>query len=778
MNFFKFFSSKLEYSKSSNKQSSTTGTDIPTQIGTTQNNITSLMHNNTVAGLSLSNISHSPSIDRDVSGPYKLSCCIENCNRLGDKIINFLKEKGIVGERENYNDDNNSHTHTLLSELKNLIRIEILKIPIKPKIKNLSNITEVVTENFTCNKNSPQQEDIGTTPNFHPITDTNLNNLNTTITDEQNKNAQIKPNLQNEKNLLNINSLNSQSSSNIQNPIQESTGSTEPHKIINNIKQIIQKNKNSRNHKDIIHEDYHTDSDKYNLNHLGKSNSNSTNTQNMISDTYYKNSIVSRMTEAERQSLKSLLQQNKGVNNINSGNKDLRGKNLNNFSNLNNHLANKFNFKPSENLARAINRNTRNNNIQNGNKFAHLLSLNTSSIKKKVKSFSPSYKNNVTGTLGSSVGKKPQVQQGTHPSQSKEKSLSVKTNKHSYDYAKKNAARNEFRTRNDKNRILTENSTSASKIKNLNSTLNTSDLKSIKKSLNLSEIYSKIISLNACNAGNKNLMPKNFYPTNEKNNQENSSSKERVDNENEKNLRYMNTEAIEREQSSLSPKRENNKKIENNPNSRNIHVQVQNLPTTKTTLVNNLKSVPITGGTNFEKYKNSKLAKNNSTQNSGNLIQLPKHNTINNINTSYMGSKNLSKSKFLNSGNKSTKISDNKNQLINSRNTNSKSIQGIDPTGLNATYHYPSGKGQTMIFNNNFFNNVNNYTSNINILKENLNTTSPNNEKASRSNQSKQERQSIPIQESEELLINKNSSKDLMKEIKNNLDDNLIYFRM
>jgi len=121
----------------------------------------------------------------------------------------------------------------------------------------------------------------------------------------------------------------------------------------------------------------------------------------MISETYYKNSFVSRMTEAERQSLKSLLQQNKGGNNnINSKNKELKGKYSNNFNvnsnvkdnvNTSNQIASKFNFKPSENLARAMNRNTRNiNNIQNGNKFAHLFSLNTNSIKKKVKSFSPS----------------------------------------------------------------------------------------------------------------------------------------------------------------------------------------------------------------------------------------------------------------------------------------------------------------------------------------------------------------------------------------------------
>jgi len=259
----------LEYSKTSNKQNSTT--EAPTLIGTTQNNITSITHNNTVAGISICNISHSPSLDRDAvhaghasqagnsASQIKLSCCIENCNRLGDKIINFLKVKGILDPKEL----NDNYSNSLINQIKNLIRLEILKIPIKPKSNNLSHISEVVTENFTCNKNSPQQSEMNTTPNLNAITETNFNNFNSNILDEQTKILELE---KIEKNLLNINSLNSENSSNFQN-LQNPALEAEPHKIINNIKQVIQKNKNSRNHKDIIHEDYHTDSDKYNLNH-------------------------------------------------------------------------------------------------------------------------------------------------------------------------------------------------------------------------------------------------------------------------------------------------------------------------------------------------------------------------------------------------------------------------------------------------------------------------------------------------------------------------------
>ena len=46
--------------------------------------------------------------------------------------------------------------------------------------------------------------------------------------------------------------------------------------VLHNIKEIVQKNKNSRNHKDIIHEDHQTDTDKYNLTNLNKSSSNKT----------------------------------------------------------------------------------------------------------------------------------------------------------------------------------------------------------------------------------------------------------------------------------------------------------------------------------------------------------------------------------------------------------------------------------------------------------------------------------------------------------------------
>jgi hypothetical protein len=602
--------------------------------------MTSLIHNNTVGGLSLSNISHSPS-NQNQEKEKELGCCIDNCTRLSDKIMNFLNEKGVITEED------------LHHELKNLIRIEILKIPIKPKNKNnsnLSNIDEVLTENLvSCNKNSPKGGD-KKTPNLHLIQ--NEANLNTTITEEASRN-----------------NLNSQQ---------------QPQKIImNNIKHVIQNNKNSRNHKDIIHEDYITNSDKYNLNNLGKSNTNSTNTQNMISETYFKNSGVSRMTEAERHSLKNLLQQNK---------QEKRTK-----------------MTPHENIVKAFNRNTRNNHIQNGMKLTNLLSLHNSSIKKKVKSFSPSYKSILnTSPMGNRV-----------PALNKDKYL--KNCKFSYDYPKKNA------TRNNINRMQTENSNSASKqFKNFNSTvnqINTSDLKSIKKSLNLSEIYSKILSMN-----NKGPLLKNFYP-NERKVTEGSSI--------EKNLRYVQHVATEGNvnnvnRSSVSP--QNSKNSKNKSNLNNLHHV--NL---------NPKSIHTT---NYEKFKYSKLYKFNS-------LQSNKPKTLGNINSSFTANKATSKSKFIKTAKNEQNEKSEKNEANKEKSKNSL-INKSGMMNLNATYQFP--QGNTMIFNNNFFNNVNNYTSNISILKDQFKTTSTNNEN--------------PSINQEKELLNKRSSKDLMKEIKKNLDEN------
>ena len=100
----------------------------------------------------------------------------------------------------------------------------------------------------------------------------------------------------NTNNLLNtsefnneINFMNKNSKHLVNNGSNLSTINTDlklPQKIIvNNIKQIINTNNNSRNHKDIIHEDQESDQNKYNLNELNRSEKsintvNTTNTNN------------------------------------------------------------------------------------------------------------------------------------------------------------------------------------------------------------------------------------------------------------------------------------------------------------------------------------------------------------------------------------------------------------------------------------------------------------------------------------------------------------------
>ena len=196
----------------------------------------------------------------------KNTCCWENYQKLAEKIFNYLEEK-MLSENRKYGKE---EIKIILDDLKSYTNSEIIKYQQKLKgtvAKNLSQISEINIETHSSEKKSDPLN-----PSYAK------------------KCMQVVPSIYNPQRI-----------------------------VVNNIKQIINTNNNSRNHKDIIHEDHESDQNKYNLNDLQRSdlsmNTDNTNNEILTTESYLNQKQTNKKSESIKIE-KEIINQKNPANNI------------------------------------------------------------------------------------------------------------------------------------------------------------------------------------------------------------------------------------------------------------------------------------------------------------------------------------------------------------------------------------------------------------------------------------------------------------------------------
>jgi hypothetical protein len=394
----------------------------------------------------------------NLSNEIKANCCIENCSRLCEKILLFIDEKlnAVLKEDER---------EGIIDELKEYCKMEVSKIIPKLSISNVGNSN-------LCNNTVNNIQNLS---NIQEINEGNKSDKVSNLTSEN-----LNSNNNNNINKLNPNEVSSKKISEI-----ITTSPQKPTKIIlKNIKEIIKNNKNSRNHKDIIHEDVHTDTDKlYDLNELIKNGNTYGSSNQDLGDNL---NLYRHSNKNNKNSTEILKATDKYKIDIFSRKKlNLGGTNLTKLK------------KRLTAIRDESNERRKNPIVYDPNKL----------YKRKVKSFSPSNRRQESACNKISYGK------------NNEKLF--KNMKFSFDLAKRNLSRDKNKSEEQRDRdlkmssninLITEpnNNTKQRNItlSNATYTVNNTSASKMRKSFNVQEIYHKIFNLRGGNTNTSSLLNK------------------------------------------------------------------------------------------------------------------------------------------------------------------------------------------------------------------------------------------------------------------------------